>query len=262
MNNRLLIYFIAIIFIFQGCTMIKISVSEKRNPIPMTLDLGENIILTTWGAIRVNKSDFFPSSFQIRSDDKVIYIDPIEITSSEKADYIFITHAHPDHLSLKDINNIIKSETIIVCSKGVSKKLHKFNNEIYVVKPGDTVKFKNITCEAISAYNTRAVFLWIKAHPKSKENVGFILSLNDNIRIYHAGDTDYIPEMQNINNINVALVPIGGDNLTMNAEEAAKIINQLQPDIAVPMHYEIKNKENLHIFKNLIDHNVKVEILE
>ena len=76
------------------------------------------------------------------------------------------------------------------------------------------------------------------------ENIGFILTLDNGIRIYHAGDTDYIPEMTEIKNIKLALIPIGGDNLTMNEEEAAMIVNQIKPEIAVPMHYEIKNKEN------------------
>lgn len=244
--------------IIQGCTMVKITVSEKRNPTPRRIELEKNITLTTWGAIKVNKSHFFPSSFQIKTSDKVIYIDPVEINSSEIADYIFLTHSHPDHLSLKDIKKIIKPETIIVCSKSVSKKLNDFNNKIHIVKPGDTLTLKSLKCEATPAYNTKSVFLWIKAHPKSKENVGFVLTLDNGLRLYHAGDTDYIPAMKRLKNIQVALVPIGGDNLTMNSDEAALMVNEIKPETVIPMHFEIKNQDELSSFIGQVDKNIVI----
>lgn len=242
--------------------MVKISVSEKRNPISQQIDIGENITLTTWGTIKVNNSHFFPSSFQIKTGDKVIYIDPVEVNCSEKADYIFLSHSHPDHFSIKDIQKVIKSETTIICSKGVSKKLKDFNNAVHIVRPGDTLYLDGMSCEATTAYNTKSVFLWIKAHPKSKENVGFVLTKDKALRIYHAGDTDYIPEMKQLKNIQIALIPIGGDNLTMNENEAARMINEIKPEKVIPMHYEIKNRENLNRFKNLVDQKIKVEELE
>ena len=80
------------------------------------------------------------------------------------------------------------------------------------MKPGDTSNLQDVIFEAIPAYNKRPVSLLLKAHPKSKELAGFILTLNNELRIYHAGDTDLIPEMRQLKNINVALVPVGGDN--------------------------------------------------
>ena len=242
--------------------MVKISVSEKRNPTSQQINLEENITLTTWGTIKANKSHFFPSSFQIKTGDKVIYIDPLEVNSSEKADYIFLTHSHPDHFSIKDIKKVIKSETTIICSKGVSKKLKDFNNAVHIMRPGDTLDLDGMSCEATAAYNTKSVFLWIKAHPKSIENVGFVLTMDKGLRIYHAGDTDYIPEMKHLKNIQIALIPIGGDNLTMNEDEAARMINEIKPEKVIPMHYEIKNREELNRFKNLVDQKIKVEELE
>ena len=250
----------SILIIIQSCTMVKITVSEKRNLKPMEIKIGENTTLKTWGTIKVNKSHFFPSSFQIKSGEKNIYIDPVEIDPSEKADYILITHSHPDHFSLTDIKKILKPDTKIICSKSVSKKLKGFNISIHILGTGDTLKLEGLNLTSTAAYNTKSVFLWIKAHPKSKENIGFILTLDNGLRIYHAGDTDCIPEMHEITNIQLALIPIGGDNLTLNEEEAAMIVNQIKPEIAVPMHYEIKNRENLLKFRSLVD--VAIQVIE
>ncbi|GAA4275582.1 MBL fold metallo-hydrolase [Aquimarina mytili] len=238
--------------------MVKVKISEKINPIPQKVTIRENITLTTWGAIKVNKSHFFPSSFQLKIDDKIIYIDPVRVGKIEQADYILITHAHPDHFSVKDINNLLKNETKIICSKGVSKKLRHIKNKIQVVKPNQKLQFEEFSIEPTFAYNTKSVFLWIKAHPKSKENVGYVITLKNGLKIYHAGDTDYISEMEELMDINVALVPIGGDNLTMNEGEAAKIINKIGPEIVIPMHYEIKNSEELNRFETLINSTTKV----
>ena len=241
--------------------MVRITKSEKRSENPQVISLGKNTTLTTWGLIKVNQSHFFPSSFQIKAGDEMIYIDPVEVDTSMKADYILLTHAHPDHFSLKDIKKLIKPETRIICSRGVWKKLKGIKNEIQVVRPNDSIKTQKLQIDAIAAYNTKSVFLWIKAHPKSRENVGFILTLDNEIRIYHAGDTDYIPEMDGIANIDLALIPIGGDNLTMNVEEAAEIINQIRPKVVVPMHFEFKKIKDLKKFEGLIENGIEVKFL-
>ncbi|WP_299664483.1 MBL fold metallo-hydrolase [uncultured Polaribacter sp.] len=248
------------LLINQGCTMVNVSISEKRNPIPQQVTIGENITLTTWGAIKVNKSHFFPSSFQLKIEDKIVYIDPVGVGKPEQADYILITHAHPDHFSIKDIKNLLKDETIIICSKGVSKKLKNISNKTQIVRPKEQLNFEDFNVETTLAYNTKSVFLWIKAHPKSKENVGYVFTMKNGLRIYHAGDTDHIPEMKELNGINVALIPIGGDNLTMNEEEAAEIINKINPKVVIPMHYEIKNKTALNRFETLV--NKKTSIIK
>lgn len=247
-----------VLLINQSCTMVKVTVSEKRNPVPQQVSIGEKTSLTTWGAIKVNKSHFFPSSFQLITNDKVIYIDPVKVGSAEPADYIFITHAHPDHFSLKDIKSLLKAETTIICSKGVSKKLKGITNTIHVVKPEEQLEFEEMSIATTHAYNTKSVILWIKAHPKSKENVGYIITLKNGLTLYHTGDTDYIPEIKDLAGIDVALVSIGGDNLTMNEAEAAEIVNAIKPRIVIPMHYEIKNSEELHRFEGLVNEQTSV----
>lgn len=241
--------------------MVKITASDKRNPVPQSFRWDESLEITTWGTIKINQSHFFPSSFRIKSKQKTIFIDPVEVAGEDKADYIFLTHAHPDHFSLKDLKKIAKPETVFICPKGVTKKLHKYNYKIVEVKPGDTHALEqSIKFEAVPAYNTKSVFLWIKAHPKSKQNVGYILSFYGTT-IYHAGDTDYIPEMEEIKNVDIAMVPVGGDNLTMNAEDAAKILDRIRPKVAIPMHYEIKKQEDLKKLGNLVGSEMKIKVL-
>ena len=242
--------------------MVKIRISEKRNPVPQQVTIDKNITLTTWGTIKVNKAHFFPSSFQLEINGLIIYIDPVEVENGDKADYILITHAHPDHLSIKDIKKLLKADTKLVCSIGVSKKLINLKNEILIVKPNEQHQFEEFNIETTWAYNTKSVFLWFKAHPKSKENVGYVLILKNGLRIYHAGDTDYIPEIKELNAVDVALIPIGGDNLTMNEEEAAKIVNKIRPKIVIPMHYEIKKQELVNRFEALVDENINIIKLE
>jgi len=256
-----------ILFCFAGtfilsCKFIEIDVSDKRNPTPQIILLNKHIEVSPTGITRISKSDFFPSSFRIKENGKLVYIDPLAVDIPDLADYIFITHPHLDHFSIKDIKKISKPETLIICPKRVANKLGDYNYKIREVKPGDSFYLdNNLKVEAMDAYNLKPALLWFKAHPKSKQNVGYVLNI-DSVRIYHTGDTDYIPEMENIRDINLILVPIGGDNLTMNVEDAARLVNQLKPEICFPMHYEIKERSNVDRFISLIDKSIEVRVLE
>ncbi len=195
------------------------------------------------------------ASFKI-SNKKIIYIDPYKITEKEKADYILITHSHYDHFSPKDIEKIRQDSTIIISRSDVAAKL---GGDIRIVNQGDFIDLEDIKVKAVAAYNVDKEF-----HPRAL-GVGFIVDI-DNKRIYHAGDTDYIREMENKNHfidIDVALLPIGG-TYTMNAEEAAKAANTIKPKIAIPMHYGsiVGTKEDAKKFKELVSKDIKVEILE
>ena len=105
MKNTSLIIICLTVLIIQSCTLVNISVSEKRNPTPQQINLAENITLTTWGIIKVNKSHFFPSSFQIKTGDKVIYIDPVEVNSSEIA--ILMHYEIKNREELNRIKNLV-----------------------------------------------------------------------------------------------------------------------------------------------------------
>jgi L-ascorbate metabolism protein UlaG (beta-lactamase superfamily) len=99
------------------------------------------------------------------------------------------------------------------------------------VSPGDKLAVQGLTIEAVPAYNTNKTF-----HPKVDGKLGFVLTMN-NLRIYHAGDTDDIPEMAKVNP-DIALVPVSG-TYVMTAEEAARAVNEnIKPkQLAIPMHY-------------------------
>lgn len=165
------------------------------------------------------------ASFQIKNS-KVIYVDPWKLKINEPADIILVTHEHYDHCSVQDISKIQKENTVIVGPKDCANKL---SGKIKTIKPGQSLTIGGVTIEAVPAYNIGKAF-----HPKSNNWVGFIITL-DNIKIYHAGDTDLIPEMDEIK-VDFALLPIGG-TYTMNVQEAATLANKMKPKVAIPMHY-------------------------
>lgn len=231
-----------------------VTVSDKRNPIAQCIQLSDNVKLTSWGAVYIKlvKSHLFPSSFCIETKNKVIYIDPVMIDTTKKADYIFITHGHFDHFSIKDIEKVVDEKTIIICPQKVAKKLKRHN--IRKIEPDECIKFNGAICKATHAYS-----LGFPSHPKSNKNVGYILNI-DNINIYHTGDTHLIPEIKTLQNIDVALISIDGGNLTMKTDEAASLINQIRPKLVIPMHYQPgENKANE--FKKLINEDIEVKII-
>jgi L-ascorbate metabolism protein UlaG (beta-lactamase superfamily) len=178
------------------------------------------------------------ASFLIKNH-KVIYIDPFKIKEdSEKADIILITHSHYDHCSVADIKNIIKEGTKIVLTADSQSKITRFETpiDIQIIEPNKELVFGDIKISAIPAYNVDKTF-----HQKEEGWVGYIIKMKD-ILIYHAGDTDFIPEMQKLTGHKqpdkqfIALLPIGG-RFTMNAEEAAEAAKLIKPALAIPMHY-------------------------
>ncbi len=263
MNKPLLLPLILGILL-QGCGLIAIIPSAKRDTVPQNVRLPGGVILTSTGAVNINvfllvdHKDFFPSGFRIEAPGKTIYIDPIAVNDPKPADYIFITHSHGDHLSLPDIKKLSDKKTLIICPKTAAAQISGFS--VKEVKPGDRLMLNGIKCEAVASYNIKTGALGMVAHPASDMNVGYIITINGT-RIYHAGDTDFIPEMKEIKDITIALVPIDGGSLTMSTEEAAGFINTLRPKIAVPMHY-LMGTNNTEIFKNLVNKDIQVKIMQ
>lgn len=167
------------------------------------------------------------ASFRIESPDGVVYIDPWKLKAkAAPAELILITHEHHDHFSPNDLDKIRTPHTTIVSIAAVTSEL---SGDLRTVRAGDRLTVKGIDIEVVPAYNVDKRF-----HPRSKGGVGYIVSVGGR-RIYHAGDTDVIPEMADIE-ADVALVPVSG-TYTMNASEAAHAANQMQPSVAVPMHW-------------------------
>lgn len=172
------------------------------------------------------------SSIKFKKE-KVIYVDPFRIDKEyHDADVIMITHDHYDHYSEEDIDKIKKEDTRIVASKDLLTKLTKKGfdpNNIVTVGPNQEYKLEEIKIETIPAYNKMKPF-----HPRQKGWVGYVLEMN-HVRYYIAGDTDLTNENRNVK-CDVAFVPVGG-TYTMNAKQAANLINEIKPKIAVPIHY-------------------------
>ena len=214
------------------------------------LNLSENVSLNWLGH----------ASFLINYEDKKIYIDPFQLKTFDKADIIFITHHHYDHYSISDLKKIIKDDTLLVVPEDCTDKIKENNisiaqENIIMVNVGFSGEIKGIGVKAVPSYNIDKKF-----HEKSSEWVGYILNFNG-MKIYHAGDTDVIPEMKDIN-CDVALLPVGG-TYTMDAKEAAKACDLINPKkFAVPMHYNsiVGTREAAEEFEKLS--SCKVEILD
>ena len=167
------------------------------------------------------------SAFRIEAEGKNIYIDPWELKpGAPKADIILITHDHYDHCSPADVAEIQKDDTVIVTIPAAAAKLR---GDIRKVKPGDRLTVKGIEIEAVPAYNVNKRF-----HPKRAGHVGFVINVGGK-RIYHTGDSDFIPEMKEIK-ADIALLPVSGVYV-MDAEEAARAAQAIEPEVAIPMHY-------------------------
>lgn len=167
------------------------------------------------------------------SKNKIIYIDPFKIEKDYfDADLIFITHDHFDHYSEIDIDKVRKDDTVIIVPEDLLAKVLKqgFRQDyIITVDPGDIEMVEGIKFEAIAAYNNDK-----KYHPKENGWVGYIIEI-EGFRYYIAGDTDVIEENKNIK-CDVAFVPVGG-TYTTDFKEAAFLVNEIRPKLAVPTHY-------------------------
>lgn len=196
-------------------------------------------------------------SYKFMFNNKVLYIDPFEVKEEDKADIILITHGHYDHCSIPDLKKLTKQDTVIITTPDTTSKLSGkvYGGDLKLVKPGQSFDISGVKIKAVPAYNTDKPF-----HPKENEWVGYIIEIN-NIKFYHAGDTDLIPEMANID-VDVAFLPISG-TYVMTVEEAVKAAKKIMPKIAIPMHYGkiVGEKIDAVKFKELCDF-CRVELMD
>lgn len=206
----------------------------------------ENIDVLCHSSIRINK-------------EKIIYIDPFKIDKNYKdADLIFITHDHYDHYSEDDIDKVKKDETVFIVPEELLTKLlvRGYNkNNIITVEPNMQYMVEGIKFETIPAYNINKQF-----HPKENEWVGYVIEIKG-IRYYIAGDTDITEENKKVK-CDVAFIPVGG-TYTTDFKEAAQLVNEIKPKIAVPTHYGsvVGTKQDATDFVRLLHPIIKGIIL-
>ncbi|MBN2457673.1 MBL fold metallo-hydrolase [Candidatus Woesearchaeota archaeon] len=190
------------------------------------------------------------SSFKIDYGGFIIYIDPYKINRDETADMVLVTHSHFDHCSPDDIDKVAGPNTWIICPGDCEQKLI---GNIKVMRPFARAEHLGTIIETVPAYNIDKEF-----HPKSSGWLGYIIE-RSGTRIYHAGDTDLIPEMEQLKDIDYALLPVGGI-YTMDARLAAKAATIIKPKIAIPMHYGsvVGCDSDAETFKNLCRCDVKI----
>ena len=198
---------------------------------------------------------FPPSWLQIKAQDTITYVDPAYLRTYfskypkkiefskwpdpidglpddlEKADIILITHDHADHCKQVTVNRIRRNNTFVVAPKRCLKKL---GNSITVIEPGEEINFGEIRIRAIHAYNTQEGSSTQKVHHRGN-GVGYRINIEGKT-IYHAGDTDLIPEMKALGPIDVAFLPIGG-TYTMDVNEAVEAALAIKPKVVIPIHH-------------------------
>ena len=193
------------------------------------------------------------SSIRIESD-RVIYFDPFQIKEERHdADIIFVTHDHFDHFSLEDIKKIEKKDTAYVIPECMYNLLGGEN--VITVVPGQTVDVEGLKTRTIPSYNIGKPF-----HPKEKGYIAYIVEIEGQW-VYVAGDCDANEDNRKVS-CDIALVPIGG-KYTMNFKEAAGLINQIRPKLAIPTHYGdvAGDKKDGGRFSELVDPSIEVKLL-
>ncbi|MBS3782392.1 MAG: MBL fold metallo-hydrolase, partial [Candidatus Thermoplasmatota archaeon] len=182
------------------------------------------------------------SSVLLKAEDKNIYIDPYRPDSlpeeienlyeePEKADLLLITHPHHDHCDPDTFENMMSEKTTVVAPENCDEKIeHDFIN----ISPGKTSSFDGIEIEATHAYNfKRKRESGEPFHPKG-EGVGYLITIGEKT-IYHAGDTENIPEMKEIEGVGIAFLPIDG-TYTMDIDEAIEAAKKIDPYMVIPFH--------------------------
>lgn len=196
------------------------------------------------------------ASFVIQYDGLSIQIDPVRLIKDEeptdystfpKADFILVTHEHFDHFDKEAIATLTGEKTQVILNKKCAEMLGSGT----VMSNGDTLKLRDdITIEAVPAYNTTEGHQ--QFHPKGRDN-GYILTLGDQ-RIYIAGDTEDIPEMKQLKDIDIAFLPCN-QPYTMTPKQLANAATMFKPKLVYPYHFSETPEEDMK--KALEDAKIK-----
>jgi L-ascorbate metabolism protein UlaG (beta-lactamase superfamily) len=172
------------------------------------------------------------AGFRIRAGRRVVYIDPYRVADGPEADLILITHGHYDHFSPQDVERLSNDRTLVVAPPAVAERVR---GRVASVAPGEGID-DPLDVRAVAAYNTsKRDADGNPFHPREAGGVGYVLNVRGE-HLYHSGDTDVIPEMDQVAGVDVALLAVSGVYV-MTAVEAAEAARRIGPRVAVPMHW-------------------------
>jgi L-ascorbate metabolism protein UlaG (beta-lactamase superfamily) len=212
------------------------------------------------GGDKIKVSPIHHGSMVIETSEATIFVDPVgDVDAFEKfphPDIILITDIHGDHLDHDVVNSLKKDKTTVIGPEEVIERLEYGR----LLKNGETGTFNNISVEAIPMYNLTKERL--KFHRKGRGN-GYVITADEK-RIYISGDTEDIPEMRKLKNIDYAFVCM---NLpyTMTVEQAASAVLEMKPKVVFPYHYRgTGGLSDVEKFKKIVskDEDIEVRLLD
>ena len=222
----------------NGCTVYNLDggiLSWQKAGKPTTTE--ETDIFVTNGGKLVKLHALMHSSIRIEYDGRNLYIDPcsnlrgrtVDYAAMPKADIILVTHEHFDHYDTAAIRQLTADGTLLI----MNPRCVELYGSGTAMANGDRQQLADgIMLEAVPAYNTTAEHL--QFHPKGRDN-GYILTL-DGLRIYIAGDTEDIPEMADIKDIDIAFLSCN-QPYTMTSEQLVNAAKMVNPKALFPYHY-------------------------
>ena len=198
------------------------------------------------------------ASVRLEAQQWIMYFDPFRIKKgANDADFVFITHSHFDHFSVRDIKKVANEKTFFIVPESMLNEVADAGfpaEKIVAFRPAEEKTVGGLKIEAVHAYNTNKPM-----HKKEYGWLGYVVTADDK-RIYVCGDTDATPEGEAVE-CDIAFVPAGG-TYTLNAEEAAEFVNRMKPKKAIPYHYGsiVGGKGCGNKFASLVSKEIETEL--
>jgi L-ascorbate metabolism protein UlaG (beta-lactamase superfamily) len=196
------------------------------------------------------------ASWKIKTSGMIIYLDPYEGEMDEPADLILASHSHDDHYKPEAAKKVLTLKTIVVAPQDCSQKI---GANVRSLKPGEKAKFEEVEIEGVEAYNVKRFRSpGVPFHPKGL-GVGYLIKAEGKT-VYNTGDTEFVPELKSLKDIDIAFMVTGG-TYTMDSDEAVEMTLALKPKMVVPVHFWDTDP---NIFKKNVESksSTKVKILK